>query len=84
MASIGFAVDSDSAGSSIITVAQPDETRGSIRRLGSLMRHYGLIAIANANDYSQAIEKDGADCGLLSSSFGICTSIDKRAYEKEF
>jgi hypothetical protein len=32
MASIGFVVDSDSAGSSIITAAQPDETRGSIRR----------------------------------------------------
>jgi hypothetical protein len=31
-----------SAGFSIITVAQPDVTRGSIRRLGSTMGHYGL------------------------------------------
>ena len=30
MAPVRFAVDSDSAGSSIITIAQPDETRGSI------------------------------------------------------
>jgi hypothetical protein len=41
MASIGFAVDSAWVGSSIITVARRDETRGSIRRLGSLMGHYG-------------------------------------------
>jgi len=29
-------------GSSIITVARRDEMRGSIRRLGSVMGHYGL------------------------------------------
>src|SRR5437667_7189988 len=37
-----FADVSGSAGFSIITVAQPDETRGSIRGLGSTMGHYGL------------------------------------------
>jgi hypothetical protein len=40
-AAIGFAVVSGSAGSSIITIAQPDETRGSIRHPGALMGHYG-------------------------------------------
>jgi hypothetical protein len=41
----------DSAGSSIITVAQPDETRGSIRRLGSLMRHYGVPDSSKVPEY---------------------------------
>jgi hypothetical protein len=41
IASIGFAVDSGSAGSSIITVGRRDETRWSIPCLGSLVGHYG-------------------------------------------
>ena len=41
-ASHGFAGARDSAGCSIITIARRNETRESIRGLGSRMRHYGL------------------------------------------
>jgi hypothetical protein len=43
MVSIGFAVTSGWAGSSIITVARRDQTPRPIRRLGSLMGQYGVV-----------------------------------------